>query len=82
METSLQGLNITSGNLALDNGSANGYPYTNKIDTVKIWVKYNIANADTGYFQIVTFNGQDLIRAGEYIFSAVRLPLEQKFPFR
>ncbi len=66
IETSLQNFTPTAGVLALTTAFTDGYPYTQKIDTIKVWVKYNIANADTGFFHIEQLNDTNLVRAGSY----------------
>ncbi len=63
LETDVQG----GSSVFLSTPFTNGYPYFNKVDTVKIWVKYSIANGDTGTFHIEQFNSDtNLVRAGEY----------------
>ena len=57
--------------VTLTTGFTNGYPYFNKVDTVKVWVKYVVANADSASFQIAQFNSDtNLVRAGEFIINS------------
>ncbi len=66
LETSIQSFTPTAATLMLTSAFTDGYPYTNKLDTVKVWVKYNIANADTAFFHIEQLNDTNLVRAGTY----------------
>ena len=70
IETNNQGLLLTPGAMALTSTFPDGYPYTSKIDTVKIWVKYNIANMDTATIHIEQFNNVNLVRAGNRFVTA------------
>jgi hypothetical protein len=45
---------------------AYGVPYNGNPDTMKIWIKYNIANADTATFHAELLSGGSLVRAGDY----------------
>jgi hypothetical protein len=65
LETTLQGFNLAPGILALTGPTFSGFPYSDKIDTVKVWVQYSIANADTAIFHIEQLNADtNLVRAG------------------
>ncbi len=84
LETSIQSFTPTSASLVLASGFTDGYPYFNKVDTVKLYVKFNIANADTATFHIELLNDTTLIRAGNYYITAgtatswteISIPLE------
>src|ERR1035437_4190628 len=61
LETSFQGFTLIGAVLALTNGQPSGYPYTQKTDTVKIWVKYNVANLDTAIIHIEQYHNDSVL---------------------
>jgi hypothetical protein len=58
------------GELYLSGVDGNGVAYSGKMDTLKLWIKYNIANADTATFHVEQVKGFNLVRAGEYYLTA------------
>lgn len=84
LETSIQSFTPTSASLVLASGFTDGYPYFDKVDTIKLYVKYNVANADTATFHIELLNDTTLIRAGNYYITSgsagswteISIPLE------
>ncbi len=66
LETDLTDPNSQQGVLSLSGNFGSGYPYTSKLDTVKIWVKYNIDNADTAIIHVEQQNDTTVVRSGDF----------------
>jgi hypothetical protein len=65
LETDLNNIFNPVADIALS-GQAYGVPYSGNPDTIRMWIKYNIANADTATFHAEMLNGTTLVRAGDF----------------